>query len=181
MVQRFGRLDIAFNNAGVEGRFVPLDEQTEEEFDQLMSINLKGAWLSCKYEIEQFKKQGTGGAIINTSSWLARGALPGSGIYSASKAALDGRIRALAIEAAPHNIRVNNIQPGYILTPMFSRFFDPESDAAAAFKKHAPAGRFAKPEEVAQLVVWLGSDAASFMTGESILVDGGLSIPGQRN
>lgn len=181
-VKHFGKLDIAFNNAGIEGQFLPIDETPEEEFDNVMNINTKGVWMSCKYEIQQFKKQKTGGVIVNTSSWLARGASAGSGVYSASKAALDGLIRALAIETAPENIRINNIQPGYIRTPMFDRFFPEENaeEATEPFKKHAPIGRFAAPEEVAGLVLWLSSPSASFVTGESILIDGGLAIGGQR-
>lgn len=181
-VRIFGRLDIAFNNAGVEGHFAPIDEMPEDEFDTVIGINVKGTWLSCKYEIEQFRKQGGGGAIVNTSSWLAKGAFAGSGVYSASKAALDGLVRVLAVETAAAGIRVNNIQPGYIQTAMFDRFF-PGEDAEALkepLKKHAPIGRFANPDEVAQLVVWLSSSAASFIMGESILVDGGLAIGGQR-
>lgn len=181
-VKHFGKLDIAFNNAGIEGQFLKIDETPEEEFDRVMNINTKGVWLACKYEITQFKKQGTGGVIVNTSSWLARGASVGSGVYSASKAALDGLVRALAVETASENIRINNIQPGYIRTPMFDRFFPEENaeEAIEPFKKHAPIGRFAAPEEVAELVLWLSSSASSFITGESMLIDGGLAIGGQR-
>lgn len=92
-IRIFGRLDIAFNNAGIEGHFAPIDETNEDEFDTVVGINLKGTWLSCKYEIEQFKKQGTGGTIVNTSSWLSRGAFGGSGVYSASKAVAFGMLR----------------------------------------------------------------------------------------
>ncbi|NIG53784.1 SDR family NAD(P)-dependent oxidoreductase [Chitinophaga sp. Cy-1792] len=181
-VQQFGRLDVIYNNAGIEGQFGLIGDISEENYDQLMAINVKGVWLSTKYAVAQFKRQGGGGAIVNTSSWLARGAFAGSAIYSASKAALDSMTRALAIELAPDGIRVNNVQPGYIQTPMFDRFFggaDAEEQKAPLLK-HAPLGRFGKPEEIAEMVYWLSCPAASFVTGESIAVDGGLSIGGQR-
>ncbi|WCT13362.1 SDR family NAD(P)-dependent oxidoreductase [Mucilaginibacter jinjuensis] len=179
-VNTFGRLDIAFNNAGIEGAFAKVEETTEEEFDQLMEINLKGVWLSCKYEIAQFKRQNTGGAIVNTSSWLARGAFSGSGIYSASKAALESLVRVMAVELGGLGIRVNNVNPGYIDTPMSDRFF-PDPASKVPFEAQVPLKRFGNASEVAELVVWLSGPASSYITGESILVDGGLTISGQRS
>lgn len=175
-----GSLDIVFNNAGVEGSFTPIDETSDESIIEVIDINVKGTLLAVKYEIAQLKKQKTGGVIVNTSSWLSHGASAGSAVYSASKAALDGMIRAVAIEAAPYQIRINNVNPGYIVTPMFRRFMNPDSEAAKVLMKQAPAGRFGQPEDIAELVVWLSSPAASFITGQSILADGGLAIGGQR-
>jgi NAD(P)-dependent dehydrogenase (short-subunit alcohol dehydrogenase family) len=178
-VEQYGKLDIAFNNAGIEGKFGPVQEIEEADYDLLMGINTKGVWLSCKYEIEQFKKQGRGGAIVNTSSWLAVGAFSGSAVYSASKAALDGMARALAVEVAGDHIRINNVQPGYIETPMFSRFFSDEASKLSIVNQ-APLGRFGTAADVAELVLWLSSASSTFVTGASILVDGGLAIAGQR-
>lgn len=177
-VSGFGRLDAAFNNAGIEGAFAPITELTAAQFDETMTINLKGVWLSCKYELAAMQALGSGGAVVNTSSWLAHGAFPGSSIYSASKAALDGMIRALAQEVAESGIRINNVNPGIIDTPMLRRFGD---DAAfAPFIQHTPARRLGKPEDVAEVVTWLCSDQARFVTGQNILVDGGYAIPGHR-
>jgi len=179
-VKLFGRLDIAFNNAGVDGTFASITEIDDEDMDEVIDINLKGIWLCCKYQIKQFKAQQSGGVIVNTSSWLAKGAFAGSSVYSASKAALDGMTRALAVELGADGIRVNNVNPGYIKTPMLSRFFDPDSEDAQPFKAHAPMKRFGESEDIAKSVLWLSSEGASFVTGESLLIDGGLSIGGQR-
>lgn len=182
----YGQIDYAFNNAGVEGKFAPMGELTENDFDFTMSINLKGVWLSLKYEIEQMMRQKGGGAIVNTSSWLARGAMVGSTIYSASKGPLDSLARAAALEVAAANIRINNVNPGIIDTEMMRRFFDPEGQPdnlkrqLVPFVRHTPARRIGTAEETAQVVVWLCSDEARFVTGESILVDGGFAIPGLR-
>lgn len=177
---QFGRIDVAFNNAGIEGTFSTIEKSEETEFDEVMQINLKGTWLCIRQALMFMKKQEHGGTIINTSSWLSKGAFPNSSIYSASKAGIDAIVRSVALESAPFGIRINNVNPGYIVTPMFRRSFDPESPEAAPFKKHAPIGRFAEPDEVAELVYWLASDKASFITGQSISVDGGLTIPGPR-
>jgi NAD(P)-dependent dehydrogenase (short-subunit alcohol dehydrogenase family) len=177
-LQQFGRLDVAFNNAGIEGAFAPITELTAAQFDETMRINLKGVWLCAKHEIAAMRQGGNKGAIVNTSSWLAHGAFPGSSIYSASKAALDGMIRALAQEVATDGIRVNNVNPGIIDTPMLRRFGD---DATfRSFVEHTPARRLGTPEDVADVVLWLCSNAARFVTGQNILVDGGYAIPGHR-
>jgi NAD(P)-dependent dehydrogenase (short-subunit alcohol dehydrogenase family) len=149
--------------------------------NEVIDINLKGIWLCCKYQIKQFKAQQSGGAIVNTSSWLSKGAFAGFSIYSASKAALDGMTRALAVESGCEGIRINNVNPSYIKTPMLARFFDPESAAAQPYKIHAPMQRFGESEYIAKSVLWLSSDEASFITGETLLIDGGLSIGGQRS
>lgn len=179
-VKLFGKLDIAFNNAGIDGTFASITDIDDEDMDEVIDINLKGVWLCCKYQVQQFRAQQSGGAIVNTSSWLAKGAFSGSSVYSASKAALDGMTRALAVELGPEAIRVNNVNPGYIKTPMLSRFFDPESEEAQPYKNHAPIQRFGEAEDIAKSVVWLSSEGASFISGETLLIDGALSIGGQR-
>lgn len=178
-LDRFGRLDAAFNNAGIEGTFAPITELTPENFDETIGINLKGVFLTVKAEITAMLAAGTGGAIVNTSSWLAHGSLAGGSIYSASKAALDGMIRAVALEVADRGIRINNVNPGIIDTPMFRRFV---TDAAGErpFIGNTPAGRLGTSEEVADAVLFLASDQARFITGQNLLVDGGYTIPGHR-
>ncbi|MBE9016558.1 oxidoreductase [Chroococcidiopsis sp. CCALA 051] len=180
----YGQLDYAFNNAGTEGVFAPMTQLTEANWDRTITTNLKAVWLCLKYEIEQMIAQGTGGAIVNTSSWLAKGGLLGTTIYSASKGGLDGMVRAAALECAQHGIRINNVNPGIIDTEMFRRFGNPDdpNDAVVqAFTHHIPLKRLGSSEEVAEAVVWLCSDAATYITGETISVDGGFAIPGSRN
>lgn len=178
-VERFGRLDAAFNNAGVEG-FKPMTDMTEDEFDHVIGINLKGVWLSVKYEVEAMLALGNGGAIVNTSSWLAKGATVGSAAYSASKGALDAMIRAVALEVGPQNIRINNVNPGLIFTPMAQRLGADNKEALAPFVTFTPARRIGTPEDVGDVAVWLSTDEARFVTGETILVDGGFTIAGMR-
>lgn len=180
-VEYYGRLDFAFNNAGTEGKFAPITELSEADWERTITVNLKSVWLCMKYEIEQMLKQGSGGAIVNTSSWLAKGGLIGSTIYSASKAGLDGMVRPAALEYAAENIRINNINPGIIDTPMFRRFVPMgDSDALKPFINHIPAQRLGSSEELAETVIWLCSDAGSYITGQTISVDGGYGIPGHR-
>jgi NAD(P)-dependent dehydrogenase (short-subunit alcohol dehydrogenase family) len=179
-VQLYGRLDCAFNNAGIEGKFAPMQQLTEDDWDATIAINLKAVWLAIKYEVEAFLQLGIPGAIVNTSSWLAKGGLIGSTIYSASKAGLDGMVRPAALEYASYGIRLNNINPGIIDTEMLRRFFHPEDEAAQPFLNHIPAKRLGTSEEMAQTVLWLCSDAASYITGQTISVDAGYAIPGHR-
>lgn len=178
-LETFGGVDACFNNAGSLGSFLPASEMTEADFDTTIAVNLKGVWLCCKHQIIAMQRLGKGGSIVNTSSWLAHGAFPGSSAYSASKSALDGMIRALAQEGAPDAIRVNNVNPGIIDTPMF-RLAATDKDAVRPFIHHTPAGRLGTPEDVAAVVVWLCTDAARFVTGQNTLVDGGYTIPGHR-
>lgn len=182
-VALYGQLDFAFNNAGTEGVFAPMSQLTESDWDHTITTNLKAVWLCLKYEMEQMIRQGTGGAIVNTSSWLAKGGMLGSTIYSASKAGLDGMVRAAALECAQHGIRVNNVNPGIIDTEMFRRFGnpdDPNDVVVQAFTQHIPVKRLGESEEVAEAVVWLCSAAAAYITGQTIAVDGGFAIPGFR-
>lgn len=178
-IDRYGRLDATFNNAGILGNFAPIAEQTSADFDAVIATNLRGVWLSIKYEIEAFLAQGTGGSIVNTSSWLAKGALAGSSSYSASKGALDALVRAVAIEYGPKGIRINNINPGIIDTPMARSGWSDDS-AFVPFIEHTPAKRAGQPDDAGDVAVWLSTDEARFVTGQSILVDGGYTIGGLR-
>ncbi len=180
-VEKFGRLDIAFNNAGIEGNWIPIAEQSEEDWDRTIDINLKGVWLCLKYEIQQMLKQGTGGAIVNMSSVSGFIGSAGSATYCASKHGVLGLTKSAALETAKNGIRVNAVCPAVIETPMGERLFgEPE------FKKFAlslhPIGRFGQPTEVAEAVLWMCSDRASFMTGQSLSLDGGFlagpNVPG---
>ena len=174
-VEKFGRLDVAFNNAGVESKRAPLVEQTEEDWDQVHSINLKGVWLSMKYEIRQMLKQGSGGAVVNMSSVGGLIGAARSGIYVASKHGVLGLTKSAAIEYASHGIRVNAVCPAVIETPMAERAFGEPAVNKRMLSLH-PLGRFGKPMEVARAVLWLCSDKSSFTTGQYIGIDGGLLI-----
>jgi NAD(P)-dependent dehydrogenase (short-subunit alcohol dehydrogenase family) len=171
-VERFGRLDIGFNNAGIEGNWIPIAEQTEEDFDRTIAINLKGVWLCLKYEIQQMLKQGSGGAIVNMSSVAGFIGGAGAATYCASKHGVIGLTKAAAIETARNGIRVNCVCPAVIETPMGERLFGAPEAKKFSLGLH-PMGRFGTPMEVAEGVLWMCSDRASFMTGQSLGLDGG--------
>ena len=178
-VKAYGRLDCAFNNAGVvdvptTSAFIPTKtaDYTEKEWDYVINVNLKGVWLCMKYEIIQMLKQG-GGAIVNNSSFLGLLGIPGGPAYVASKHGVIGLTKSAALEYAKEGIRVNAVCPGWISTPITDRTLN-DPDVKAMIIGMEPIGRMGKPEEVAEAVVWLCSDAASFVTGHSMVVDGGL-------
>ena len=173
-LEQFGRLDIAFNNAGIEQVPTPFLEQTVETYDQVMDINVKGVWLSMQQEISAMLKSG-GGAIVNTSSGLGVIAFPGIEVYVASKHAVIGLTKSAALEFAKQGIRINAVLPAVIETDMYRRFAGDKPESRAAMTALHPIGRIGTPEEIADAVLWLSSDKSSFVTGHSLLVDGGFT------
>jgi NAD(P)-dependent dehydrogenase (short-subunit alcohol dehydrogenase family) len=173
-MQKFGRLDFAFNNAGVEQEPTPLLEQDDEIYVRVMGVNVKGVWLCMKYEIPAMLKKG-GGSIVNTSSSLGVVAMPGIEIYAASKHAVIGLTKSAAVEFGKQGIRVNAVLPAAIETDMLQRFIgDNPKSRAYVMDKH-PIGRIGKPEDIAEAAIWLSSSKSSFVTGHSLLVDGGFT------
>lgn len=171
-VEKFGRLDVAFNNAGIEGVWVPIARQSEEDFDRTIAVNLKGVWLCLKYEIRQMLRQGSGGAIVNMSSVTGLLGSGGAAAYSASKHGVIGLTKSAALENAKSGIRVNAVCPAVIETPMADRLFGAPKVHQSAVNSH-PIGRLGKPIEIAEAVLWMCSDRASFMTGQALVIDGG--------
>jgi NAD(P)-dependent dehydrogenase (short-subunit alcohol dehydrogenase family) len=174
-IATFGRLDVAFNNAGIEGDVRPLVEQTEANYEAVMDVNVKGVWLSMKYEIPRMLKQG-GGAIVNSSSVAGVIGFPGIGTYVASKHAVIGLTKTAALEYSAKGIRINAVNPGLIDTEMADRL----AAGISARKKEDlaplhPIGRIGRAEDVADAVLWLCSAKASFITGHSLIVDGGFT------
>jgi NAD(P)-dependent dehydrogenase (short-subunit alcohol dehydrogenase family) len=170
-LETFGRLDFAFNNAGVEETLTPLSNQTEETYEQIMDINVKGVWLSLKHEIPAMLKTG-GGAIVNNSSIGGLVGFAMAPVYVASKHAVIGLTKAAALEYAKQNVRVNAVAPGTIETRMFLEVTR-SPEIRQMLESATPIGRVGQPEEIAGAVVWLCSDGASFITGQTLAIDGG--------
>jgi NAD(P)-dependent dehydrogenase (short-subunit alcohol dehydrogenase family) len=171
--ERFGRIHAAVNNAGIEGRFGPVQGYGTDEFDRIIGVNLKGIWLGLKYQIPHMLAHG-GGAIVNTSSSAGVRAIANIAIYTASKHGVVGLTRATALEVARSNIRVNAVAPGPVNTGLLHRMVAGHVDVAA-IAESVPMGRVSEPEEIARAIVWLCSDAASYITGHTLVIDGGLT------
>ncbi len=171
-VRQFGRLDYAFNNAGIEGVMAPTADCPEDNWNRVMAVNLTGVWLCMKHEIPQMLRQG-GGAIVNTASVAGLVGFANMPAYCASKGGIIQLTRTAALEYARANIRVNAVCPGVIRTPMVERVIAANPQVEAQLTALEPVGRMGTPEEVAEAVVWLCSDAASFVTGHAMVVDGG--------
>jgi NAD(P)-dependent dehydrogenase (short-subunit alcohol dehydrogenase family) len=172
--EQFGRVHYAVNNAGYEGPFGPIQDASEADFDRIIGTNLKGVWLGMKYQIKHMLRH-AGGSIVNTSSSAGVVSIPQIGIYSASKHAIVGLSKAAALEQARAGIRINVIAPGPVRTGLLSRMVQGkiELDAIAA---SVPMGRISEPSEISQAVLWLCSEAASYVTGHTLVLDGGVTI-----
>lgn len=169
-VTEFGRLDLAFNNAGVDGEQVPLHEQDVAKAASLFDINIKGVFYCMKFEIEEMLRSG-GGAIVNTSSIFGLNGYPGWSLYVASKHAVTGMTKAAALDYARSGIRINAVGPGPVETPLLAKGTGGDPHSYAEF---VPMGRIGQPAEIADAVVWLLSDAARYVTGHTLPVDGGV-------
>ncbi|MCQ4043815.1 SDR family NAD(P)-dependent oxidoreductase [Streptantibioticus rubrisoli] len=175
-VERFGRIDVAFNNAGTEGTPGPVTEVTEEGYQATFDTNVKGTLLCLKHEFRVMREQG-GGSIVNVSSCYGLMGYPGATLYVGSKHAVIGITKAAALEGASHGIRVNAVAPGYTRTAMYERFTGDDT-ARDAVDSVLPMHRAGTPEEIAEAVRYLGSDKASYVTGHVLLIDGGLMAGG---
>ena len=175
-VADFGRLDAAFNNAGVMALIAPIADSSREDWDRVIGINLRGVWSCMKHELRQMERQGSG-AIVNNASVGALTGNPGIGSYIASKHGVVGLTRTAALEYIKHGIRVNAVNPGLIDTQIARDVVNGDEQAYAEIAKHVPIGRAGRPEEIASTVLWLCSPGASYVVGHALTVDGGMTVP----
>src|SRR3954469_22931459 len=174
-VAEFGRLDAAFNNAGVMAKIAPTADSTREDWDRVIGVNLRGVWSCMKHELRQMQRQGEG-AIVNNASVGALTGNPGIGSYIASKHGVVGLTRTAALEYVKHGIRVNAVNPGLIDTQVARDVVSGNEEAYADIAKNVPIGRAGRPEEIAAAVLWLCSSAASYVVGQALTVDGGMTV-----
>lgn len=171
-VQNFGKLDCAFNNAGIEGQPAPTHESSEANWERVIAVNLKSTWLCMKFELLPMLQQGSG-SIVNMSSVAGLVGFPGLPAYVASKHGVVGLTRTAALEYAQQGIRINAVCPGVIRTEMIDRLTGKKSESEEEFIAYEPLGRMGTADEVAEAALWLCTDAASFVTGHALTVDGG--------
>jgi NAD(P)-dependent dehydrogenase (short-subunit alcohol dehydrogenase family) len=171
-VAAFGRVDAAYNNAGVQSPAMEMADASGAEYDRVQSINLRGVWNCMKYELRQMREQGSG-AIVNCSSIGGLIGLPGRAMYHATKHGVIGLTRSAALEYAARGIRINAVCPGTIETPMVAEMLAKEPQAMKEIMRDQPIGRLGRPEEIAAAVLWLCSPGASFVIGHALAVDGG--------
>lgn len=174
---RFGRIDVAFNNAGVSGKTAPVQDLDDDDYDFLMDVNLKGIFYGLRHQVPHMIANG-GGAIVNTSSLFGVMGFATTAVYCASKWGVIGLTNSVAMEVARKNIRVNAIAPGSVMTPLIRDMFGGEQAARDTVLPMIPMGRISDPAEIAQLVLFLSSDAASFITGQAVVIDGGGFVAG---
>ncbi|MCZ6893689.1 MAG: glucose 1-dehydrogenase [Gammaproteobacteria bacterium] len=176
-IEAYGRLDGAFNNAGIEGQFTSIVKMSEREFDRTINVDLKSVWLCVKYEIERFLQQENGGTIVSTASVAGLVGTRGGSAYCAAKHGVVGLTKCAALEYARKRIRVNAVCPGVIQTPMVERMIAETGITRESLLDQQAIGRIGEPQEIGEAVVWLLSDRSSFVTGIAMPVDGGFTAP----